>query len=118
MQLAQWGKNTGTPADLHDILSPLSLEGLLYTMAKQRKLDLKKAVSHYLSHLQDVDILVSGADIKKTGLEPGPHYASILRAVKRAVLNGEVRTREEQLGYARRMSKSLQGQDAPPKGLS
>jgi hypothetical protein len=38
--------------------------------------------------------------------------------VKRAVLNGEVRTREEQLGYARRMSKSLQGQDASPKGLS
>jgi tRNA nucleotidyltransferase (CCA-adding enzyme) len=118
MQLAQWGKNRGTPADLHDILSPLSLEGLLYTMAKQRKLDLKKAVSHYLTHLQDVGILVSGADIRKTGLKPGPHYASILRAVKRAVLNGEVRTQEEQLGYARRMSKSLQGQDAPPKGLS
>ncbi len=118
MQLAQWGKNSGTPADLHDILSPLSLEGLLYTMAKQRKLDQKKAVSHYLTHLQDVAILVTGADIRKTGLEPGPHYAAILRAVKRAVLNGEVRTREEQLGYARRMSRSLQGQDAPPKGLS
>ncbi len=80
--------------------------------------ELKKAVSHYLTHLQDVGILVTGADIRKTGLVPGPHYAAILRAVKRAVLNGEVRTREEQLGYARRMSKSLQGQDASPKGLS
>jgi hypothetical protein len=61
------GKNGGTPADLHDILSPLSLEGLLYTMAKQRKQELKKAVSHYLTHLQDVGILVTGADTQENG---------------------------------------------------
>ncbi|SFL71813.1 tRNA nucleotidyltransferase (CCA-adding enzyme) [Desulfomicrobium norvegicum] len=116
MQLAQWGKNEGSAADLYDILSPLSLEGLLYTMAKQRKLELKKAVSHYLTHLQDVGILVTGSDIKKMGLEPGPRFANILRAVKRAVLNGEVRTREDQLKYARRMAASLQGQE--PKAVS
>lgn len=116
MQLAQWGKNEGSAADLCDILSPLSLEGLLYTMAKQRKLELKKAVSHYLSHLQDVGILVTGSDIKEMGLEPGPRFANILRAVKRAVLNGEVRTREEQLKYARRMAASLLGQE--PKAVS
>ncbi|MDY0227483.1 MAG: CBS domain-containing protein [Desulfomicrobium apsheronum] len=116
MQLAQWGKNGGSAADLYDILSPLSLEGLLYTMAKQRKLELKKAVSHYLSHLQDVGILVTGSDIKEMGLEPGPRFANILRAVKRAVLNGEVRTREDQLKYARRMAASLLGQG--PKAVS
>jgi tRNA nucleotidyltransferase (CCA-adding enzyme) len=118
MQLAQWGKNEGALADLHEILSPLSLEGLLYTMAKQRKLELKKAISHYLSHLQDVGILVTGSDIKEMGLEPGPQFANILRAVKRAVLNAEVRTREEQLKYAKRMVGSLQGQGRAPKAVS
>jgi tRNA nucleotidyltransferase (CCA-adding enzyme) len=118
MQLAQWGKNEGAPADLYEILSPLSLEGLLYTMAKQRKLEQKKAVSHYLTHLQDVGILVTGSDIKAMGLEPGPQFANILRAVKRAVLNAEVRTREEQLKYANRMAGSLQGQGRAPKAVS
>ncbi len=118
MQLAQWAKNEGSPADLVDILSPLSLEGLLYAMAKQRKQDQKKAISHYLTHLQDVRIAVTGGDIKGLGMEPGPRYATILRAVKRAVLNGDVHTRDEQLGLARRMAKSLQGQSRDAAALS
>lgn len=118
MQLAQWEKNQGKPADLYEILSFLSLEGLLYTMAKQRKPGQKKAVSHYLTHLQDVRIQVTGGDIKDMGLSPGPQFASILRAVKRAVLNGEVRTRDEQLGYARRMARSLEGGRGAPKAVS
>jgi tRNA nucleotidyltransferase (CCA-adding enzyme) len=118
MQLAQWEKNRGRPADLYEVLSVLSLEGLLYTMAKQRRPGQKKAVSHYLTHLQDVSIQVTGTDIKEMGLEPGPRFASILGAVKRAVLNGEVRTRDEQLAYARRMARSLEGGRTAPKAVS
>ena len=118
MQLAQWAKNTGTPADLCEILAPLSLEGVLYSMAKQRKQDQRKAISHYLTHLQDVGIAVTGRDIESLGLPPGPQFAIILKAVKRAVLNGEVRTREEQLGLARRLVKSLQGQSRIMQPLS
>ncbi len=118
MQLAQWEKNRGRPADLYEILSVLSLEGLLYTMAKQRRPGQKKAVSHYLTHLQDVSIQVTGTDIKEMGMEPGPRFASILGAVKRAVLNGEVRTRDEQLAYARRMARSLEGGRTAPKAVS
>jgi tRNA nucleotidyltransferase (CCA-adding enzyme) len=109
MQLAQWAKNGGSAADLYEILSPLPLEGLLYSMAKQRKQDQKKAISHYLTHLQDVGIAVSGRDIAALGLPPGPDFAVILRAVKRAVLNGDVRNRDEQLGLVRRLAASLRG---------
>jgi tRNA nucleotidyltransferase (CCA-adding enzyme) len=109
MQLAQWAKNGGSPADLHEILSPLSLEGLLYLMAKQRKPELKKAVSHFLTHLQDVSLAISGRDIMNLGLPPGPIYSKVLRAVKRAVLNGQTPTREEQLELARNVVASVQG---------
>lgn len=118
MQLAQWARNNGRPADLYDILSPLSLEGLLYTMARQRKEELRKAVSQYLTHLQDVQIAVSGRDIAALGLPPGPHYSAILRAVKRAVLNAEVSTREEQLALARRLANSLAGEARDAAALS
>lgn len=118
MQLAQWAKNNGRPADLYEILAPLSLEGLLYTMARQRKEELRKAVSQYLTHLQDVQIAVSGRDIAALGLPPGPHYSAILRAVKRAVLNAEVSTREEQLALARRLANSLAGEARDAAALS
>jgi tRNA nucleotidyltransferase (CCA-adding enzyme) len=118
MQLAQWGKNHGRPADLYEILAPLSLEGLLYSMAKQRKEELRKAISQYLTHLQDVGIAVSGRDIAALGLPPGPLYSTILRSVKRAVLNAEVRTREEQLALARRLANSLTGEARDTQALS
>lgn len=117
MQLAQWAKNHGRPADLYEILSPLSLEGLLYSMAKQRKEDLRKAISQYLTHLQDVAVAVSGRDIAALGLPPGPHYSTILRAVKRAVLNDEANTREEQLALARRLANALAGEAREAQAL-
>jgi tRNA nucleotidyltransferase (CCA-adding enzyme) len=118
MQLAQWARNHGRPADLYEILAPLSLEGLLYSMARQRKHELRRAISHYLTHLQDVQIAVSGRDIAAIGLAPGPHYSTILRAVKRAVLNAEVATREEQLALARRLANSLAGETRDAAALS
>lgn len=110
MQLAQWEKNKGSHADLVEILVPVSLEGLLYCMARQRKQHLRKAISYFLTHLQDVRLEISGQDLLSFGETPGPNFSKILRAVKRAVLDEKIRTREEQLGFARRMIASLAGQ--------
>jgi tRNA nucleotidyltransferase (CCA-adding enzyme) len=118
MQLAQWVENKGRPADLHEILTPLSLEGILYTMARQRKEEFRKAISQYLTHLQDMEIAVSGRDIAALGLPPGPRYSAILRAVKRAMLNGEAHTRAEQLELTRRLANSLCGEAHDNAALS
>lgn len=107
MLLAQWEKNGGSQADLHEILSPISLEGLLYSMARQRKMTLKKAISQFLTHLQDVNISISGRDLLAMGMFPGPHFATVLKSVKRAVLNNQVKTREEQLSLAEKLAHSL-----------
>lgn len=107
MQLAQWEKNTGSQADLVEILAHLSLEGLLYVMAKQRKQELKKAISLYLTRLRDITPSISGRDLVGMGLAPGPRFTTILQSVKRALLNDEVRTRDEQLRLARRLARSV-----------
>lgn len=99
--LVQWDKHKGSPADLYEHLSTMPLEGLLYAMAKQHKAPLKKAISHYLTHLQDVSIAISGQDLLPMGLAPGPAFGSILHQVKRAVLDGRVQTRDQQLDLAR-----------------
>lgn len=110
MQLAQWGRKDGSSADLYEILSPVPLEGLLYAMAKQHKKEIKKAISRFLTTLQDVRIAISGADVKEMGITPGPSFSIILNAVKRAVLNEQIKTREEQLKWAAQVARSLEGQ--------
>jgi tRNA nucleotidyltransferase (CCA-adding enzyme) len=87
-------------------------------MARQRKEEIRKAISLYLTHLQDMEIAVSGRDIAALGLPPGPNYSTILRAVKRAVLNGEADTRDKQLELTRRLANSLSGEARDTEALS
>ena len=48
--------------------------------------------------------LVTGDDLIGMGLRPGPRFAEILRAVEDAQLEGQVRSRQEALEWARRMT--------------
>lgn len=114
MMLAQWGKKNGSAADLYEILQPLPVEGVIYSMAKQRKPELKKAISHFLTRLQDVRIAVSGKDLHNMGVLPGPIYASALRQVHRAVLNGEADTRQEQLDVLWEAVQNAHGEQNDP----
>lgn len=81
-------------------------------MARQRKQDLKKAISHFLTKLQDVHISISGSDLIAMGGKPGPDFAIILRAIKKAVLNEKVKSKEEQWTMAQRMVTSLAKQSS------
>jgi poly(A) polymerase len=48
--------------------------------------------------------LLTGNDLIAMGLQPGPRFAEILRAVEDAQLEGRVRSRQEALDWARRMT--------------
>jgi poly(A) polymerase len=43
--------------------------------------------------------LVTGADLIKMGFQPGPRFAEMLRAMEDAVLEGQIRTREEAVAF-------------------
>lgn len=47
-------------------------------------------------------LLISGDDLKRLGLKPGPQFRELLDAVRNAQLNGEVTTRDEALAWASR----------------
>lgn len=50
----------------------------------------------YLTEWRHVKAHVTGDDLKRRGLEPGPKYALILRQLRNAWLDGEVKTEEEE----------------------
>jgi tRNA nucleotidyltransferase (CCA-adding enzyme) len=57
----------------------------------------EQALHDYLVKWQHVKPKTTGDDLKARGLEPGPKYAEILRRLRAAWLDGEVKTEKEEL---------------------
>jgi tRNA nucleotidyltransferase (CCA-adding enzyme) len=89
-------------SEIYHWLNGLPVEILLYMMAKSFDETVKKFISLYFTQLQNVHCLISGEDLKKMGLPPGPRYREILDKVLKARLDNEVTTREDELRLAKK----------------
>jgi tRNA nucleotidyltransferase (CCA-adding enzyme) len=86
---------------LYRKLSEFRTELILYMMAVAKQEKIKKAISHYFTNLRSVGVSLKGRDLRKMGIEPGPIYREILDATLDAKLNGKLKTRKDELGFAR-----------------
>ncbi|UZP68294.1 CBS domain-containing protein [Desulfovibrio mangrovi] len=98
--LNTWGRHDRTMSGLYRTLSPIGIEGLLFIMARTKADELRKSISHYLTHLRGMKIDISGEDLRIMGAPPGPAYGRVLSRVLAAKLDGEVPTRQMQLELA------------------
>ena len=90
---------------IYELLSPIETEPLLLMMAKAKKETAKKYVSHYLTYLRGVTVTLTGDDLKKLGIPPGPRYRKILAELRDAKLDGFVKNREEELEFVRKKAR-------------
>ena len=93
--------NDPTPGMVYELLRNNSQEQLLYLMARIEKQDVKKHISMYLGHLQDVRLSITGKDIVSLGIKPGPVYTTVLNRTLSAKLDGVVKTRDEELEFVK-----------------
>lgn len=87
------------PSRLYELFKGIPQETLLVMMAKATKEEAKKGISLYLSHLQDIRLSITGRDLVKFRIKPGPLYGKLLGQTLRAKLDGLVKTREEELEF-------------------
>ena len=66
----------------------------VYAVYLMRK---EPALRDYLAHWRNVKPTITGTELKERGLEPGPKYAEILRQLRAAWLDGDVKNSEEEL---------------------
>lgn len=102
-ELLQWNNRSGPLSELHQILSPVSLEGVLYLMARSRHDHIKRNVSQYLSNLRFMDVEVGGKDLMAMGLPPGPAMGKILQKVLAAKIDGKATSMIEQVKLAQKL---------------
>jgi tRNA nucleotidyltransferase (CCA-adding enzyme) len=86
---------------LYQRLSGFRTELILYMLACAGSKKAKKAISRYYTLLRNVKTAVSGKDIQALGIKPGPVYRDALDAVLAAKLNGQVKSRNDELAFIR-----------------
>ncbi len=87
------------PSRIYRILHPFSMETLLYTMAKSPSEESKKKISHYLTTLRPTKIFLTGKNLKSMGYQPGPIFKKIQETLLEAKLDGEVKTKQDEVNY-------------------
>ncbi|MCX8011939.1 MAG: CBS domain-containing protein, partial [Desulfobacterota bacterium] len=87
---------------IFELLNPLSIEALLYLMAKTSSPVIKKAISKYITQLRLTEIALTGEDLRKMGIPPGRLYKQIFSALLKAHLDGKVKTQEDEIAYVRK----------------
>ena len=87
-------------------LNGFKTELILYMMAAARQQKVKKAISHYFTKLRRVNIALKGRDLKNLQLKPGPIYREVMQAVLDARLDGFIKTKQDELDFARHYIES------------
>ncbi len=98
-ELSSSGGASLRPSILVNRLDPLAPESLLLLHALAKNRAVQDNVRLYLESLQHVRPRLRGGALKELGLQPGPLFGEILSALRRAVLDGELRSYDEELDF-------------------
>ncbi len=94
------------PADIYRILHTLKLEIILFSMALSLDRQKQKVISRYLTELRNIKTILTGEDLKKMGVAPGPVYAKLLREILDEKIRGRLKSREDEEKF---IMKVIQG---------
>ncbi len=89
-------------ATLYQLLKPLPIEAYFYLVMRGTLL-VQKQIELYLTNLKDVKTKITGNDLKMLGIKSGPLYTRILRKVLHERLNGNLKSKKDEIALAKRL---------------
>ncbi|MCK5913946.1 MAG: CCA tRNA nucleotidyltransferase, partial [Desulfuromusa sp.] len=97
--LKQRRNRDGEPknSEIYDWLDGLSVEVILYLMARSENESLRKWISLYITELRKEKNILTGADLIALGFVPGKYFQDIFMLLLHARLDSGVKTREEEI---------------------
>lgn len=97
--LDQLDRNNLDHSTISELLDPLPVEVLILIGVLTEKKRIREYLQLYMEKIRHIRPKLSGNDLKRIGLKPGPRYREVLDHLKNAVLDGEVRTPQEEFNY-------------------
>ncbi len=86
---------------LYNRLETFKTELILYMMAASGQERVKKAISHFFTKLRYIRTSITGDDLIKMVLEPGPVFRRIFEAVRDSKLNDKIKDREDEIRFVK-----------------
>jgi tRNA nucleotidyltransferase (CCA-adding enzyme) len=83
------------PSEIYRLLAPISLEMVLYLLARAKARSVKEKLVLYLDRLREMAPLVRGRDLRAWGYPPGPTFGPVLERLRDAWLDGKIHDLEE-----------------------
>jgi tRNA nucleotidyltransferase (CCA-adding enzyme) len=90
------------PSSLYRWFKPLATEILLFLMARAGKESVRQWLSLYITHMREVQPMLTGHDLEKLGIAPGPIFRIILDDLLCARLDERVVTVEDERALVQR----------------
>jgi tRNA nucleotidyltransferase (CCA-adding enzyme) len=101
-----------SPSESYALLQTLTLEPLLFLMAKIQRQDSKKhslqRIKEFITTSRHIKSSITGHDLRALGLQKGPAYRQVLHQILTARLDGNVQTRKEELNLAKTLVAKAQ----------
>ncbi|MBI5145394.1 MAG: CCA tRNA nucleotidyltransferase [Candidatus Omnitrophica bacterium] len=94
------------PSQIFQKLEPLSYEVIIIIKAKFKDKLIHKRIADFFEIYNGMRIVISGADLQRLGVSPGPYYQKIFSQVLNAKLNGRLRSREEELALIKKLIRN------------
>jgi len=92
---------------LYEKLKNFKTELVLYMMAIARTDTVKRAISLYMTDLRDIRPALSGRDLRGMGIRPSPLFGRIFKALIAEKLDGNIKTRDEELAFVKKYVSSI-----------
>ncbi|MFH0790515.1 MAG: hypothetical protein V2A64_02685, partial [Candidatus Omnitrophota bacterium] len=95
--ISQLKRKVIRPSRVFKLLDHLSYEVLILLKAKYKHRNVSGHIEDFLKNFNSTRLHITGHDLYRLGLQPGPDYQRIFSKVFNAKLDGRVKTKEEEI---------------------
>ena len=93
------------PSQIFSILEPLSYEVVILIRAVSNKEIIEKRIEGFLSLYNGVRLQIGGKDLIGLGVKPGVYFRDVLKKTLYAKIDGNIKTKSEELRFVKRLIK-------------
>lgn len=90
-------------SDVYFIFKDLSVEAIIFYMAKFNDSSIKKFVSHYFKDMINIKPQITGEDLISLGLKPSAIFTKIFETIIRNYINGNIKTKDDEINLVKKM---------------
>jgi tRNA nucleotidyltransferase (CCA-adding enzyme) len=95
------------PSQIYIVLKPLSCEALLLLRMKSKSNIAKKRINDFLNFYNKIRLSINGHDLNRLGAKLDENFKNILDKVFYGKLDGKIRSKEEEIFYAKELIAQL-----------